>query len=278
VRPWRIIRFEDFWDSGIGWSIPETDYEWQSGGGSRVPTAAAVGRDYAVDVIGWARSPKEPAIETIRCTLSAPDPAAAMAQWDALQRVLDRIGRGRLIAERPDGSRVWALARLRQAPNWTVSAYSWLRQPLTVQFIRLSHWYADSEQSASWQVVSSTQDQTLSIAGTAATDRIVMRLTAGASGGYAAPTIADMMNGASLTVGVTAPVAGAILEIDCYARTARQSTDGGSTWTDVTASVDVPAYQVSWFEMRPDTAKIRLSQSSSPNCTLQMTWIPAYAG
>lgn len=277
-KPLRIVRFEDYWDPSIGWSVPETDYEWQTGGGVRLATATAIGRDHAVDLIGWARSPREPAVETVRCTLSAPDPDAALAAWESMQRALDRIGRGRLIAERPDGSRVWCLARLRQAPTWTVSAYSWMRQPVSVQWVRLSPWWAETPSSSTWAVTASGQTQQLSIGGTAATDRVTLRLTASASAGYASPTILDMVGGSSLVVGITAPAAGAILEIDAYQRAARQSTDGGATWADVTSSVQVPAWQVAWFEVRPDTAQIRVTQATTPALSVTASWVVAYAG
>jgi hypothetical protein len=81
-----------------------------------------------------------------------------------------------------------------------------------------------------------------------------------------------------VTVAVTAPSAGAILELDCERRTARQSTDGGATWADVTASVAVPAWQIGWVALLPGTAVIELTQQTAPAVSVQLRWVTAYAG
>lgn len=278
AKPWRIIRFEDAFDSSIAWAVPEQDYEWESTAALRVATASPIGRDHAVDLLGWGRAPRDAVVETVRCSISAPDPAASMAAWDAIQRTLDRIGRGRLWAERPDGTQVWAWARLRQPPAWAVSAYSWLRQPIAVQWLRLSPWWEPSESTDTWTVTVSGQTRSVPIGGTTTTERVVIRLTASAAGGYANPTVADLTTGTSVTVAVTAPSAGAILELDCERRTARQSTDGGATWADVTASVAVPAWQIGWVALLPGTAVIELTQQTAPAVSVQLRWVTAYAG
>ncbi|QFG02167.1 hypothetical protein [Tepidiforma bonchosmolovskayae] len=279
MRPWRITRFEDRWDPTIGWNIPEADYEWQAQSGIRVAATQAVGRDYAVDLLGWARAPRSDAVETVRCALVAPDPQASIAQWMDIQRTLERIGRGKLWAELPDGSRLWCEARLRQAPNYTVSAYSWLRQAVSVQWQRLSPWWSETALQSQWTVISSGQQQTVTIGGTSPTGRVTIRLVAGTVGGYANPRIVDMAGGATIQCSRTAAVSGAILELDAWAQTARESTDGGTTWTDVSSSVSLPAWQVPWFELRPGVATIRYEQDSgSPSVTVTLTWVDAYAG
>lgn len=274
--PRRILRWQDRFDPAIGYTFPMDDYEWESQASLRVPVRVAIGRDYAVDMLGLARAPIQPVSEVVRFTLVATTPSAAQQRWDEMARVFDRVGRGQLVAELPDEMRQIADARLQAAPLYAVSANSWMRQPVQVQFVRLSHWYSEGERDAAAHITASGQRFDVAIGGTTATDRIVITLTATAAGGYASPTISDIASGASITVNRTAASSGAMLRIDVAAQRAAESVDGGTTWLDVSDYVVIPDTQVGWWQMRPPTATVELVQSSTPSVMVHILWRDAW--
>lgn len=271
----RIVRWEDALQPTIGWDVPPYEYEWESSVELAAPLAAAIGRDMPVDLLGRARQAVSRAQEHIRCVLRPASPADVAVAWDELVRVLDRVARGVLVREGPDGSRQRAEARLASFPRLVVESRSLVRVAVVVTWERLGPWLSDEERSQTVSLTGTSTSVLLQQAGTTPTRAVRLRLQSTAAGGIIAPTVRELVRGTEVTVSTTLGN-GHILELDMAEERARLSTDGGVTWTDTTNQVSIPTTQVGWLAIEPGTSEFLVQCSSTMSGTLAVFWRDAW--
>jgi hypothetical protein len=272
--PRRIVRWQDADIPTLGWDVPDSDYEGESSVEQTAATALAVGRDFPVALLGRGRPAVGAARETMRVTLSAATPEDGDAMWDELIRILSRVPRGVLIAQDGAGTEVEADAVLDELPTRTVAPLSWLRMPVSVSWVRLGPWHRRTDSVASATLSGTATLLDVAVGGTFPTRRVTVRLQA-SGGSIASPTISDLIRGTQVTIGLTLS-GGHIVELDCEREVARRSTDGGATWTDVTAQVSVPATQVGWLALEPGSGQVRVSSASAMAGTVTLRWRDAW--
>lgn len=201
--------------------------------------------------------------------------STADTDWQAFRQQLERIGRGYLW-RLWNGQSQWCWARVEDAGKATIT-YQW---PLMIQceakFRRLSPWFAATLSQVSATLTTSPQQVTVVSNGTLPVTRgITITLVATAANGYQSPTITNQTNGYTVTFAQTAAAAGYQVQFLLDSGRLLQSTNGGQTWSDVTASLRPGTAQALLFRLEPGGNVLQVS--GAPRATLTIAWYDAFA-
>jgi hypothetical protein len=146
--------------------------------------------------------------------------------------------------------------------------------PVSITWVRLSPWHRRTDSVASATLSGTSTVVNVTVGGTFPTRRVTVRLQA-SGGSITSPAIVDLIRGTRVSVNLTLSN-GHILELDCEREVARRSTDGGATWTDVTAQVSVPPAQVGWLALEPGSGQLRVESSATMAGSITLTWRDAW--
>lgn len=245
-RPRLITRFTSA-DDAEEVFFPTALYEWESTQALRTATVAAVGADYAVDLLGRLPAPQEVARERIRALAVGDDGGDLDGILDRLRTITYRAGLGKLWSEDAGGDARWAWARLASMPDVTISYEGRRHAPVICEFARLSPWFA-----AAPTVVSGTNPASLPVIndGSAPARAITITITAAGAGGWDNPKVENPLTGEWFELTDQA-AAGEILRVDTGRMAVERSTDGGVTWVSAYGDFATGPVQVGFLRLEP---------------------------
>ena len=274
-----ILYLEKFTSSdgtSVSYTFPLDDMEYNAEQGYRVATAELVGADYSHDFSGSAPWAKGNASEALRFVIWGTSETAAMTEFDTMVSTLRKIGRGKLWALLPDGTRRWAWAKLSGRPSYTEQPLSFYNIPVNLRFERMSDWYAQNATTGSQTVTVTPTTFTITNAGNAPVRNLVFRLRANSATGFTNPSLTNLTNGYSIASTRDAASGDSELRIDAGAARVQWSTNNGATYADDYALATIGATQVGLFRLEPGANAIRYADGATPNVTIEWSFAAAY--
>lgn len=273
-----ILYLEKFANAAgtITYTFPLDDLEYTAEQGYRAATAELAGADYAHDFAGSAPWVKSTGSESLSFTIWGASETAAIAEFDSMAGKLRQIGRGKLTALLPDGSRRWAWAKLTGRPSYVEQPLSFYNVPVSLRFERFSDWYASSATTGTQAITASPTTVTITNAGNAPVRGVVFRLRANGAGGFTEPTIANLTNGYSVASSRTAAGADDEIRIDSGAVRVQYSTTNGASYEDDYDSVTLGDTQIGLFRLEPGANSIRYTDTGTPALSLEWSFEAAY--
>ena len=253
-------------------TFPTYAMEWETGGELRTAFADVPLADYAFDLLGTRPAPRGAAEESIRFVVVGQDAQDAWQQYMDMRSKLARIGRGRLWVRDALGNHYWAYVRPMGLATTTFGVENLRHFSVALTFRRLSDWMA---QSASSVVLPGNGMHIVRISGNLPVKDLTIDIVATAANGYASPTIENYVTGERVTVNRVGSTDRHRLRILAGRWAVLESSDGGTTWNDVTPALVVGSLQATILRLEP-TANI-LSVSGCPAATITITWYDTYA-
>lgn len=273
-----ILYLEKFENTAgtISYTFPLDDLEYTAEQAYRAATAELAGADYAHDFAGSAPWVKGTGSESLSFTIWGSSASAAVTEFDAMVGKLRQIGRGKLFALLPDGSRRWAWAKLTGRPSYVEQPLSFYNVPVNVRFERFSDWYATTATTGTQAITASPTTLTITNAGNAPVRSIVFRLRANGAGGFDAPMLSNLTNGYSIASSRTAAGADDEIRIDSGAVRVEYSTTNGASYEDDYDSATLGATQIGLFRLEPGANSIRYTGTGTPALSLEWSFNAAY--
>jgi hypothetical protein len=253
-------------------AFPTYAMEWETGGELRSSFVDVPLDDYSFDLLGTRPSPRAASEESIRFVILGQNAQDAWQQYRDMRGKLARIGRGRLWVRDAAGTQYWCYVRPLGLATTTLGVENLRHFPVTLSFKRLSDWFAATASSVSFP---GNGTHTLFINGKIAVLDFTVEIVAAAAGGYASPTIVNTATGEQFTVARTAADNRHRLRVLAASWRAQESSDGGSSWTDVTASLSVPQLQPIVLRLVPGSNLLQIS--GCPSANVLFSWYDTYA-
>lgn len=268
-------------DGSATYTFPQYSYEWDSGQSFRPAMAYAVGADYPHDYTGnshWARGE---ANETVRFAIVGSSDAAGLdTDIDTMRGTLARIGLGKLYTVGADASERWAYAKLGARPWANVRVGEWMRQPVSLSFVRLSDWLGTSLTSGTITLNVTPKTFTITnpgnetVKGAAA---LLLTLRANASAGFTAPQLVNAATNQQINSARNSASVNSRIRIDCEKEAVQYSNDGGITYANDYANVTLPAIQQALMSLAPGDNVFTYTDGGTANAFLDYQFYPAYA-
>jgi hypothetical protein len=252
--------------------FPTYAMEWETGGDLRTAFAETPLADYAFDLLGTRPAPRGSTDESIRFVIVGQDAQDAWQQYMDMRSKLARIGRGRLWVRDALGNRYWAYVRPMRLATTTFGVENLRHFPVSLTFRRFSDWMA---RSASSVTLSGDGTHIVHVSGNVPVKDLTIEIAANAANGYASPTIENYVTGERMTVDRVASTDRHRLRILTKRWAVLESSDGGTTWNDVTPALVVRSFQATVLHLEP-TANI-LFVSGCPGATVTISWYDTYA-
>jgi hypothetical protein len=252
--------------------FPTYAMEWETGGDLRTAFAETPLADYAFDLLGTRPAPRGSTDESIRFVIVGQDAQDAWQQYMDMRSKLARIGRGRLWVRDALGNRYWAYVRPMRLATTTFGVENLRHFPVSLTFRRLSDWMA---RSASSVTLSGDGIHIVHVSGNVPVKDLTIEIAANAANGYASPTIENYVTGERVMVDRVASTDRHRLRILTKRWVVLESSDGGTTWNDVTPALVVRSFQATVLHLEP-TANI-LFVSGCPGATVTISWYDTYA-
>lgn len=260
---------------GDAFEFPEYAREWSSEQGFSVPVSTAIGADYGYDHIHAGVSPRRPAVEKVRFLMASRSDVPEEhvhalpldTQLDRMHARLHANGHGLLWMRFDlDDTRRWARARLTRAPDISYSGSSRRTVPVSLEFARLSDWYAEDETVVTQNVSASPATVEVENTGNVVVRNAVVELRALGSNGYINPMVTNTITGEWFQANRTGTNSSHRFRADAGRFAAERSTDGGTTWTDDYSSLAIGGTQAGIITLVPGTNILTVSQpSGTPN-------------
>ncbi|HQV45065.1 MAG TPA: phage tail family protein [Nitrospira sp.] len=269
AAPRHITRFVSR-DGSTVVMLPMDRAETESTQELRTALAPGLGMDYAVDQLGAMPAPKGVGNERLRAVLYGATGAAVDTQADALRSQIQSIGQGRLWSEGGDGTERWARARAERMPDLTVSYESMFTQPVSVEFLRLSDWFAETPTVVTQTLAGSPATVNVTNDGDADAREIVIEIAALGASGFVNPSITNVLTGETFTIARTAGSSAHRLRIDCGNYAVTRSTDSGSSWANEYVNLTVGSTQVGFMRLIPGSQS--LTVTGCTNATITVTF------
>lgn len=273
MSKWAVLKRYETMDGSVSFELPTRQAEWQSTQELQWQAGTIHGAHYGHDPFGMAAAPAAPAQERWRSTLSAED-------GDVARSLPERIPKGRLWIEMDDGSERWAIARLTQMPEFTISGPNISLIPTVFPFTRLSDWYAAEASVDQRTTTASSFAFQFNVGGMAVTRNIVMTLMANTSGGYDNPVIRNTTTGEQVQLQVNVSrvaQTGDMVRLDVLNFRLEESTDGGSTWGDRTDVLILGNTQVSPLSLQPGGNTIAVTnEGDEADLDIEVTYFEAW--
>jgi hypothetical protein len=253
-------------------AFPTYAMEWEPGGELRSAFAEVPLDDYSFDLLGTRPSPRGASDESIRFVILGQNAQDAWQQYRDMRGKLARIGRGRLWVRDAAGAQYWCYVRPLGLATTTLGVENLRHFPVTLSFKRLSDWFAATASSVTFP---GDGIHTLVVNGNIAVLDFTIEIVATAANGYASPTVTNTVTGERFTVARTAANNQYRLRVLAASWRAQESSDGGSSWADVTASLTVPQLQSVVLRLVPGSNVLQVS--GCPSATVHFNWYDAYA-
>jgi hypothetical protein len=253
-------------------TFPTYAMEWETGGELRTAFADVPLADYAFDLLGTRPAPRGATDESVRFVIVGQDAQDAWQQYMDMRSKLARVGRGRLWIRDAAGSLYWSYVRPTGLATTTFGVENLRHFPVALTFRRLSDWMA---QTLSSVTLPGNGTHVVRAAGNLPVKDLTIEIAATVANGYASPTIENSVTGERVTVNRTGTTDRHRLRILTARWRALESTDGGSTWSDVTPALVVGSLQATVLNLEP-TANV-LVVSGCPGATITISWYDTYA-
>lgn len=272
-RAWKLTDFEST-DGSRRLVFSRYSHEWESRQQLRTVEAAALGADYAVDLLGTLPAPKGVGEERVRFLLVGDGPAALADALDQLRSTAYGIGTGRLWQERADGLKRWAWARLSNMPEITLGGVHRRHAPVALRFTRLSDWFAADETVVTVRTSTATTSIPLTNPGATVARGITFELRSHGAGGFNQPSLTNDLTAETWQSTRVAANANALLRVDAGRMAVEYSTNLGGTWTDDYANFSTGPLQVGFLRLVPGGQSLTLT--GAPNATLTVRFYPSW--
>jgi hypothetical protein len=253
-------------------AFPTYAMEWETGGELRSSFADVPLDDYAFDLLGIRPSPRAASEESIRFVILGQNAQDAWQQYRDMRGKLARIGRGRLWVRNATGTQYWCYVRPLSLATTTLGIENLRHFPVTLSFKRLSDWFAAAASSATFP---GNGTHTIVVNGNVAVLDLTIEIAATAANGYASPTIVNTTTGEQFAVARTAASNEHRLRVLTASWSAQESSNGGLSWIDVTATLTVPQLQPVVFRLVPGNNVLQIS--GCPSANVLLGWYDAYA-
>jgi hypothetical protein len=253
-------------------AFPTYAMEWETGGELRSSFADVPLDDYSFDLLGIRPSPRAASGESIRFVILGQNAQDVWRQYSDMRGKLARIGRGRLWVRDAVGTQYWCYVRPLNLATTTLGVENLRHLPVTLSFKRLSDWLAAAASSATFP---GNGTHTLVVNGNVAVLDFTVEIVATATNGYASPTIVNATTGEQFTIARTAASNQHRLRVLTASWRAQESSNGGNSWIDVTASLTVPQLQPVVLRLMPGNNLLQVS--GCPSANVLFSWYDAYA-
>jgi hypothetical protein len=270
-----LEKFESM-DGLTVYTFPLDDMEYEASQGYRVTSANVVGADYSYDFARNAPWVKDNGSESLRFTIWGTSETAAVTAWDDMTGKLRKIGRGRLYALLPDGSRRWSYAKLAGRPSYVEQPLSFYNIPVTLRFDRQSDWFSATATTGSQTITATPATWTITNSGNAPVYAVTFRLRANNSTGFTNPSLSNLTNGYSVASTRDAASANSEIKIDAGGQRILWSTDDGANYSDDYSSATLGATQVGIMRLDPGANSFRYADGGTPNLSLSWSFYPAW--
>lgn len=260
------------------YSFPLVGYEYDAEQSYRDTLNYTMG-DYAVDSLGAGRWRKQPGKETVRFHILGASPTALDSMIDSLLAAISVIGLGKLYTVGADGTERWCYAKLSARPQAPVRIQSWLRQPISMTFVRLSDWLSTSLTSGTITLSSTPRSFTINNSGNAVVKGaggLLLTLRSGSATGFTNPQLVNSTTSQQINSSRDATSSNSRLRIDCEKEAVQYSNDNGATWGNDYANVTLPAVQQGLMSLAPGTNSFVYTDGGAVNAYLDYQFYPAY--
>jgi hypothetical protein len=266
------------------------EHEWIPSQPLDVPLAPAVGADYAVNLLGDGPMPKRTATERLRFLIqhkpAYPDPDNPPAiipadtidlQVDRMRARLRQIGTGRLWRIDDSSNRQFCKAQIVAMPEFSFGPKNREFVPVSIEFARLSDWFAEHETVTTVEVDESPELFTVTNGGTAIASGITITLASDGTDGFINPRIDNLTTGEWFQVNRTGSNSNHRIRVNTATFRVERSTDGGTTWTNDYANLETGSTQAGLMTLAPGVNDFRYTQASgTPNATLVVQFHAPY--
>lgn len=266
-RRW-LEKFTDA--SGLNeYLFPRLEHEWTPAQSLDVPLMPVIGASYGLNLLGTGVMPKRFGSERVRFLVMHRAGDTVDSQIDDLNWLARRNALGQLWMLDDNGNRRWAKAQVVSMPDWNFGPRNREFVPVSVEFARLSDWYAETQTVVTQTVVVSPTTISVPNVGTADVTAMTIELQSGGTNGYVNPRIDNIITGEWLSVARTGSTSSHRERINTGKYRVERSTDGGATWTDDYAVLTTGATQAGLFTLAPGDNFLEVSQpSGTPNMTV----------
>lgn len=249
--------------------FPRLEHEWTPSQALDVPLMPVVGASYGLNLLGSGIMPKRFGSERVRFLVMHSDGSTVDTQIDSLNRLSRRNALGRLWMMDDSGNRRWAKAQVVSMPDWNFGPKNREFVPVSIEFVRLSDWYAEVETVVTQIVTASPTTVNVTNAGTADATAVVIELRSRTTNGYINPRIDNIVTGEWLSVARTGSTSSYRQRIDTGKYLVERSTNGGTTWTGDYIALTTGLTQAGLFSLVPGSNYLTVSQpSGTPNITV----------
>jgi hypothetical protein len=252
-------------------------YSWQTDESFRVRLQQASGADFAVDPHGIAPAPLSTPTEMVGWLEVANSEAALESAIAAIRSKLLTIGQGWLYRVDSNGTQRRALARPRMLPSLRRSVGSQLVMPVSLEFLRLSHWQAITQTTGATTATSSPHTFTINNPGDLPCMAIEFTFTPNTAGPANDPVLENLTNGWSISTTRDLTATTQRLRIDSARLAIEYSTNSGGSWTSDWALASLGTMQAGMMRLEPGNNSMRITMGGSPNVTIAWTFYARYA-
>lgn len=270
---------EKFTDAGGSnpYVFPRLEHEWTPSQAMDVPLMPVVGASYGLNLLGNGMTPKRFGSERVRFLVMHSGGNTVDAQIDDLNRLARRNALGKLWMLDDAGSRRWAKAQAVSMPDWNFGPKNREFVPVSIEFVRLSDWYAETETVITQAVIASPTSFSAANTGTADVYNSTVEFRANAAGGFGALTLENLSTGDRLLSSRSAQSSQSILKVDCGRSTVQYSNDGGASWINDYSIFSWGTTQMSFLRLVFGINNLRYSQSTGvPNLTIVIRFYAAF--
>lgn len=264
-------------DGTVSYTFPLRAYEYEPEQALKPSLAGVVGADYAHDFLGANRWVKDVGSESIRFeVVGSATPAALDTEIDSLVSKLVSIGLGKLYTIDSAGSRRWCYAKLDARPGVQVRIGEWMRQPVSLHFVRLSDWFDTTATTGTVSVTTSPKTFTINNPGNARVRAITFRLRSNNATGFTNPSLSNGTTGQSIASTRDAASANSELKIVTDTFQVLWSTDDGANYANDYDLVTLGATQAVLMELEPGDNNFTYTDGGTPNFSLEYSFYAAY--
>lgn len=241
--PWFLEKVENSAGT-VSYTFPTEMYELEMRQGLRVPSAALVGADFDLDLLGSAVAPKESGRARLRFIISDPTVANVETEIDTLREKIYGMGVCKVYIINAAGTtRRWAWGRPVAMPDIDIRIGQVRAMAVALEFRWDSAWYSTTLTEEGEAINADPDTITITNPGNTKVKDAIITIR----GTFTNPSVSNSTSGYSFSSTRDGSDPDHWLKIDSGRHTVEFSTDGGSTYADDIALFTRGATQVAFM-------------------------------
>jgi len=277
ATPVRYLEKFESLSAAVSYTFPLKAYEWESVESLRTAFLESVGMDFAYDALRNAPAPRNISNETVRFIVTAATAASVDTEVDTMKAKMLNIGRGKLFTIDGSSTRRWCYARVVAMPDVRVSVPALNHVPASIQFQRMSPWFASSITSVVTDTATSPKTFTVTNPGNVPAKWVEIRFRSDSNAGFTNPALLNSTNGYLFSSTRDSASSSSELKVDTEDLSVKFSTDNGASYTDDFANFTIGSNQGSFFQLEPGDNTIVYTDGGTADLQLEINFYAPFA-